>query len=113
MVEVLTTSGCGRCQKVKTLARDVIAKLGDHRVHYREINVVEEIDYAVALGVLSTPAIALNGQLVFTSAPSTANLRKAIEQRLFDRPRYSAGARRHQYRLARKLAIGRALAAWF
>ncbi len=65
-VEVLTASGCGRCQKVKTLVRGVIAELGDSRVRYREINVVEEIDYAVRLGVLSTPAIALNSELVGT-----------------------------------------------
>jgi glutaredoxin len=81
-VEVLTASGCSRCQKVKALARGVIAELGGHRVQYREINVVEEIDYAVELGVLSTPAIALNGELVFTSTPSAAKLRQAIQQRL-------------------------------
>ena len=78
-VEVLTASGCGRCQKVKALAREVIAELGDSRVRYREINVVDEIDYAVELGVLSTPAIALNGELVFTSTPSPAKLRQAIQ----------------------------------
>ena len=56
----------------------------EHRqlIQYREINVVEEIDYAVQLGVLSTPAIALNGKLVFAAPPSKAKLRQAIQQRL-------------------------------
>jgi thiol-disulfide isomerase/thioredoxin len=54
LVEVLTASGCGRCQKIKTLAKAVITELNDNRVSYREINVVEEIDYAVSLGVMST-----------------------------------------------------------
>lgn len=81
-VEVLTASGCGRCQKTKTLAKEVIADLNDSRVSYREINVVEEIDYAVRLGVMSTPAIALNGELVFAAPPSKAKLRRAILDRL-------------------------------
>lgn len=45
---------------------------------------VEEIDYAVALGVLSTPANALNGELVFPSLPSAAKLRQAIVSRLLN-----------------------------
>lgn len=81
-VEVLTGSGCGYCQKAITLVREVIDELGDTRVHCREVNVVEEIDYAVRLGVLSTPAIALNGELVFATPPSRTKLRRAILQRL-------------------------------
>lgn len=82
VVEVLTASGCSRCQQARALAREVIAELGDRRIHYREINVLEEIDYAVQLGVLSTPAIALNGELVFSTPPSRARLHQAILERL-------------------------------
>lgn len=82
VVEVLTASGCGRCQKASALAREVIGELGDGRIQYREINVLEEIDYAVQLGVLSTPAIALNGELVFPAPPSRARLHQAIVERL-------------------------------
>ena len=48
LVEVLTASGCGRCQKIKVLTKAVIAELNDDRVRYKEINVVDEIDYAVS-----------------------------------------------------------------
>lgn len=82
LVEVLTASGCSRCQKAKDLAKKVIAELPDTAIQYREINVVEEIDYAVALGVLSTPTIAINGELVFPALPSASKLRQAILQRL-------------------------------
>lgn len=82
VVEVLTASGCGHCQKAKTLAKETIAELGDNRIQYREVNVVEEIDYAVRLGMLSTPAIALDGELVFPAPPSKAKLRQAILDRL-------------------------------
>jgi len=82
LVEVLTVSGCSRWQKVKSLAKVVIEELAICHIQYREVNVVEEIDYAVQLGVLSTPAIALNGELFFSSQPSANQLRAAIEQRL-------------------------------
>lgn len=82
LVEVLTASGCGRCQQARSLAQETVAELNNARIQYREINVVEEIDYAVQLGVLSTPAIALNGELVFPAPPSKAKLRLAILERL-------------------------------
>lgn len=37
LVEVLSASGCGRCQKIKALAKAVIAELSDDRVRYQEI----------------------------------------------------------------------------
>lgn len=86
VVEVLTASGCSGCQKAKALARNVIAMFDDERIQYREINVVEEIDYAVRLGVTSTPAIALNGKLTFPAIPSKTGLRRAIQQCLTDNP---------------------------
>lgn len=84
LVEVLTASGCGRCQKIKVLTKGVIAELNDDRVRYQEINVVDDIDYAVRLGVMSTPAIALNGELEFSGPPSKAKLRQAILKRLVE-----------------------------
>lgn len=82
LVGVLTASGCGRCQKIKALTKEVITELNDDRVSYKEINVVDEIDYAVSLGVMSTPAIALDGELEFSGPPSKAKLRQAILKRL-------------------------------
>ena len=79
---MLTASGCGRCQQAKTLAKAVIAELNDSRVRYREIDVVEDIDYAVSLGIMNTPAIALDGKLVFPALTSKASLRQAILDRL-------------------------------
>ncbi len=82
LVEVLTASGCSRCQRTKTLAKAVISELRDVRIQYREINVVEEIDYAVQLGVMRTPAIAINSELVFLASPAATRLRQAILDRL-------------------------------
>jgi len=84
-VEVLTASECGRCQQTKVLARSVIAEFNDARIQYSELNVVADIDYAVKLGVMSTPAIALNGELVFGGPPSRNKLYQAISVHLANR----------------------------
>ena len=51
-------------------------------IAWRKVNVLEELDYAVELGVLSLPAIAINGELVFTSHPSARKLRDALNVRM-------------------------------
>lgn len=78
LVEVLTASDCGRCQKAKALVKNVVDEFKKDAILYRDVNVVEEIDYAVKLGVMRTPAIAINGKLAFPVLPSMIKLRQAI-----------------------------------
>lgn len=78
-VEVFSSPGCGKCGHARDVLRRLAAEMDS--VEWREVNVLEEMDYAVALGVLSTPAIAIDGELVFSSLPSAAKLRSALEAR--------------------------------
>ena len=55
---------------------------GGGRIEWREVSVLDDMDYAVKLGVLSTPAIAVNGKLLFTALPSEKKLCKVLEQQL-------------------------------
>jgi len=79
-VELFYSPGCGRCTdaqndlKVATLA--IVRDL-----EWRELNVIEELDYAVELGVLTLPAIAIDGELVFTSLPTKGQLCAALSDR--------------------------------
>jgi protein-disulfide isomerase len=81
-VEVFSSPGCGKCGHAKALLRKIADEIGGGRIEWREVNVLDELDYAVRLGVLSTPAIAVNGKLVFTALPSAAKLRQTLEQEL-------------------------------
>lgn len=81
-VEVFTAPGCGKCGRAKEVLRAVVEAHPDNSIAWREVNILEEIDYAVRLGVLSTPAIAIDGELVFTALPSEKKLRQALQQRL-------------------------------
>lgn len=82
LVELLTASGCARCQRARTLIKTVVVEVADPRITYREVNVIEQIDYAVRLGVQRVPAIALGGELAFSAIPSQSQLREAILGRL-------------------------------
>jgi glutaredoxin len=77
-VEVFTAPGCGKCGKAKHVLEDIVDDMGADRFEWREINILQEMDYAIELGVLSTPSIAINGELVFTALPSAKQLQQAL-----------------------------------
>jgi thioredoxin 1 len=79
-VEIFYTPGCSACvaqhEELRAAAKAVAMDL-----EWREINVLDNIDHAVALGVLTLPSIVIDGELVFTSMPTVAQLRKALIER--------------------------------
>jgi thioredoxin len=79
---VFSSPGCNRCRQVFDLLRKIIRDLGSERIDWREVNVLDELDYAVELGVLTMPSIAIDGELVFRSHPSAGKLREALQARL-------------------------------
>lgn len=81
-VEVFSSPGCGKCGQAKEVLRKLAEEIGGGRIEWREVNVLEELDYAVNLGVLSTPAIVIDGDLVFTGLPSVRKLRSELGHRL-------------------------------
>lgn len=81
-VEVFSSPGCGKCAQAKSMLKAIVEEIGQDRVTWRDINILEEIDYAVALGVVSSPAIAFDGKLVFSSLPSPEKLRIELGRRL-------------------------------
>jgi thioredoxin 1 len=84
LVEVFASPNCNRCGQATRLVSAIVDKLGNEHIQWREINVVEDIDYAVQLGVLATPAIAINGKLEFTSLPGGNKLSAILQDYLND-----------------------------
>ncbi len=81
-LELFTSPGCRRCATVEALIADVVGELGDEHIDWRVVDISAQLDRAVACGVLSTPAIALDGELVFSAAPSRRRLRNVLCERL-------------------------------
>ena len=63
------------CERLRHTAR---VMLGDALI-WRDLSVLEHFDYAASLGVLTLPAVAINGRLVFSSLPTPDQLRQALE----------------------------------
>lgn len=84
-VEVFSSPGCGKCAQAKAVLKAVAEELGQNKVTWRDVNILEEMDYAVTLGVMSSPAIAIDGKLVFSSLPSAEKLRVELGKRLGQR----------------------------
>ncbi len=77
-VEVFTAPGCGKCGRAKDVLAELVEQMGADLYEWREVNILKEMDYAIELGVLSTPAIAINGELVFAALPSSKQLQSAL-----------------------------------
>lgn len=84
-VEVFSSPGCGKCTHAKAALKRIAEELGGEHVQWREVDILSEIEYAVQLGVLSTPAIAIDGKLEFTSLPSSQKLRARLQTALAKR----------------------------
>jgi len=81
-VEVFSAPGCSKCGKAKQVLKKIVDEWDSVAIEWREVDILEELDYAVQLGVLSTPAIAIDGELLFTALPSKKKLRQTLEQHL-------------------------------
>lgn len=82
LVEVFASPGCSKCGRTKKVLQAIAADIGDGRVELRQVDVIEELDYAVRLGVRSTPAIAFDGRLTFTGLTPARDLRAELQRRL-------------------------------
>lgn len=78
-VEFFFAGGCEKCVE----AREDLRKAAEATslAEWTEIDIGNNPNRAVDAGVLTTPAVAINGELVFTSAPTPLALRSAIEAR--------------------------------
>jgi thioredoxin 1 len=79
-LELFFAAGCASCdaarEGLKAAARQEVPDLV-----WRDVNVLDELDYAVELGVLTLPAVVIDGELVFARLPSPTELGEAIAQR--------------------------------
>ncbi len=81
-IEVFSSPGCSKCGHAKEMLRKVAEELNTDNITWREVNILDELDYSVKMGVMSTPAIAINDKLVFSGLPSAKKLRAYLEDKL-------------------------------
>ena len=79
-IEMFYTPGCSACEtqhdELHAAARAAITDL-----EWYDVNVLDNIDHAVDLGVLTLPSIVIDGKLAFTSMPTLAQFRRTLVER--------------------------------
>lgn len=81
-IELLHAPGCKRCARASEGLRAVAERLVGDALDWRELDVTQHLDYAVQLGVLSPPALAIDGQLAFPMLPSPEALEGDLKRRM-------------------------------
>ncbi len=79
-VELIYAPGCVECMTAKSALKSA-AEAAAGGVEWSELNVLEALDYAVELGVLTLPALAIDGRLAFAALPTPAQLRDELLRR--------------------------------
>jgi len=79
-VELIYAPGCAECVTARAGLR-CAAEAAVAGVEWTEINVLDALDYAVELGVLTLPALAIDGSLVFAALPTPEQLRDELLKR--------------------------------
>lgn len=82
LLEVFAAPGCAKCAQTRQALKSVAEELDKERFVWREVNVLEEMDRAVELGVMSPPSLAIDGKLVFPALPTPARLRAELAKRM-------------------------------
>lgn len=81
-VEIFSSPGCSKCSHAKDILKKLAKELRGDSIQWREVNILKELDHAVELGILTTPSIVIDGNLVFSSLPSAKKLQAELLSRL-------------------------------
>jgi small redox-active disulfide protein 1 len=80
-IEMFTSLGCANCPAVKKMLEELTKELKGE-ITIEEVDVTAEPTRASQYGVMSVPAVAINGILKFVGVPNREELKKAIMDEL-------------------------------
>ena len=78
---ILTAPGCTTCDQAKGVVQKIVEQSGKEYsgLSYRTVDVVASPEIGARYGVLSTPSIIINDELVFRGVPKEEVLRKKLQ----------------------------------
>lgn len=80
-LELFYSPYCTRCRKARAQLRALAESWPSAQIQLRERDVLDELDRAVAVGVMRTPALAIDGRLI-AGVPSRRALQKLLRERV-------------------------------
>jgi len=78
VIQLFTVPGCSNCGQARELLLQVLDELELGDLQPEVLDVVENLDLAVSLGILATPAIVIDGRLAITGMPGRQRLRELL-----------------------------------
>ena len=63
-IELYTSRLCPRCRQARDLLAGLVSELGEQHYELECIDVIDNIDRSVARGVLATPSLVIDDQLI-------------------------------------------------
>ena len=86
-VEEFMSPGCVGCPAVKQMLKELSEELKGE-ITVEEVDITVDTTRASQYGIMSVPAIAINGELKFMGVPKREELKKTLEEELeTDEPR--------------------------
>ncbi|EDP76324.1 thioredoxin family protein [Hydrogenivirga sp. 128-5-R1-1] len=80
VVELVESNFCPKCAAVKERVEKVAREMG---VEVRLLDPIDDADRIVKLGILTSPAVVVNGKVKFAGViPTEEKIRQAIEEEL-------------------------------
>lgn len=76
-VEEFMSPGCVGCPAVKAILEELSVEFKDKLI-VEEVDITVDTSRATQYGIMSVPALAINGILKFVGVPSKEELKKAI-----------------------------------
>lgn len=80
-VEIFYAEGCDSCSEPRSQLRAAVLAAFPEGANWHELDILENIDYAVDLGVLTVPSVAIDGRLVFATLPTVQQLLGELSER--------------------------------
>jgi thioredoxin 1 len=80
-IEEFMSPGCVGCPQVKEMLKILSEEL-DGDITVEEVDITVDTARAAQYGVMSVPAIAINGDLKFIGVPKKEELKNALEEEL-------------------------------
>ena len=81
-IDVFYAEGCGNCSVARQALKEAVLTAFPSEADWNELDIVKNIDQAVELGVLTVPAITIDGALVFAKLPTPARLVAELTSRM-------------------------------
>ena len=78
MVQVLMTPGCAGCPQAKRIVSEVVHEFDG--AEWEEVDISDDPSQGTQYGIMSVPAIVVDGELFATGVPDRDELHQRVEQ---------------------------------